>query len=243
MCNINAVIKANIFNNIIFNQILNNDGFQDITDIISVDYVRSQHYIFCTYLLNFISNKEGVFNIIDIGGGFGNIRRIISKYMKINSYTIIDIDNCLQFNKSFLKTYNNTYELFENKYISECGFYNISLSFRDLFINNFLEKNNIDVLIATHSLSKLDMDEFDWYLNNVVSKSKLFFYCTQTLDTCHNPCGAEISLLKIKKIKEIMNTILEIGQPGEEGNCMMYLFESYNNNYNKYVMKTIIYFL
>lgn len=224
-CNIDGLYKAKIFNNDIFKTIINNDGFDNIIDTLTIDFIRSQHYILSTYLLNFIHGKQEL-NIMEIGGGFGNMRRILSKYMDINSYTIFDINNCLQFNKSFLKTHSNNYDLVEDQLYLHRGFYNISIDFRETFIDNFLEKKNIDVLIATHSLSELDIDEFNWYFDNIVKKSKIFFYCTQTLDTVYNLCGADLSLLKIEKIKEYMNTVLEIGQPGEERNCKMYLFES-----------------
>lgn len=58
MCNINAVIKANIFNNIIFNQILNNDGFQDINKILE-NIIKSK----CKYFAVSRYNNGNVINI------------------------------------------------------------------------------------------------------------------------------------------------------------------------------------
>jgi hypothetical protein len=163
-------------------------------------------------------------NIFEIGGGWGNMRRIISKLLSINSYTIFDIDSTLYFNKQFYKENVNNYNLFENTNYCGQGFYNIGLDFRDIYITNYNE--SIDFLIATHSLSELDMNQFCWYYNNIIKKCKYFLYCTQIKDSDHNPVSGEISREKINMIKNIMDIIIEIGQPGQENDCKLFLFKS-----------------
>ena len=85
--------------------------------------------------------------------------------------------------------------------------------------------DSIDFLIATHSLSELDMNEFCWYFNNVIKVCNYFLYCTQIKDSDHNPVSATISLKKIDMIKSIMETVIEIGQPGQENECKLFIFK------------------
>lgn len=200
------------------------DGFNNISEI-KTDFVSSQHYIFTTYLLSIINqNKLDKLNIFEIGGGFGNMRRLISNLLNINSWTIFDMNSVLYFNKEFYKLSKSKYDLFENSINNKQGFYNINFDFRDIYISNF--DNNIDFIIATHSLSELDMNEFYWYYNNIIKKSKYLLYCTQIKDSDHNPVSGNISIQKINLLKKIMDPILEIGQPGQETDCTLFIFKN-----------------
>ena len=205
-----------------FKKIINLDNHSE--NKINCDFVTSQHYIFSTYILSFLEkeNKMNI-NVFEIGGGFGNMRRICSSIIDINSWTIFDIDSTLYFNKEFYKLYPYNYELTENEVFNNKGFYNINTNFRDNYIGNFNEK--IDVVIATHSLSELDMNEFYWYYNNIIKKCNIFLYCTQTISNGHNPVSGEISNLKINMIKQIMKVYLEIPGPGEERGCKLFIFK------------------
>jgi len=218
---------AQIYDRESFNKIVALDNIKIIEDIEEIeDFVSSQHYIFSTYLLNFLVNLNLTnLNIFEIGGGWGNMRRIISKLVSINSYTIFDIDSTLYFNKQFYKENINDYtlRLYENTNYFGSAFYNINLDFRDIYITNF--NDSLDFLIATHSLSELDMNQFCWYYNNLIKKCNYFFYCTQVNDSNHNPVSGEISRQKITMIKNIMNVLIDIGQPGQESDCRLYIFK------------------
>jgi len=224
--NIGGLIIAKNFDKTSLEKILKLDN-HDINNIevINTNFVESNHYIYLTYLLSFLNkdNENKEYNIIDIGGGYGNIRRLLLNLININTYTIFDLNSVLYYNKQFYNYTNNSkFELKENKIINEKGVYNISLDFKNNFIYNY--NNIIDIVIATHSLSELDMEDFYWYLINIISKASIFLYATQIKSSDHNPVSGEISLLKINLIKKYMNVILEIGQPGQETGCKLFIF-------------------
>jgi hypothetical protein len=230
--NIGGLLIANKYNNLILEQILQIDN-NNISNLesINTNFVESNHYIFLTYLLSILYDydKDKEYNIIDIGGGYGNIRRLLLKLLNIKTYTIFDIDSVLFYNKQFYNNTNNqTFDFKENEIINknDKGIYNISLDFKNTFIYNY--NKSIDVVIATHSLSELDMDDFYWYLINIISKSNIVLYATQINTSSHNPVSGEISLLKIDLIKKYMDIIIEIGQPGQDKDCKLYIFKNKN---------------
>ena len=189
-----------------------------------IDFVSSNHYIFCILIFHYlkkINHQMSNCNIIDIGGGFGNCRRLLSEYYDIFSYTIFDLDITLHFNKLFLNTYDNPYKLFYNKKLNkDGGFYNISPKFRD----KFDLPNKLDLVIAAHSLSEISLKEFDWYIENVIKKCSVLFYSCQKTDTGYSPCSTEILNKKLEILKSCMNLYKEVPQPGEEHNCSIFIF-------------------
>jgi putative sugar O-methyltransferase len=229
--NVNGLLKARQLNETITESLLKKDRY-DIKTLTQndMDFVSSNHYILCIYLIHYLTQMNYTMdncNIVDIGGGFGNTRRILSNYFNINSYTIFDLDCTLYFNELYLKKYDNKYNLFKNVNIQEKGFYNIGLDFRDNF--DSFDKLKLDVVIAAHSLSEISLEEFNWYFEHIIKKCKIFIYTTQVVDSGYNPCSLEITLQKINIIKSIMHTYLEIEQPGEGRNCKMFIFTNLSN--------------
>jgi len=230
--NTGGLIKAKNFDRETFSKILKIDMHDsDNLEIINTNFVESNHFVYLTYLLSTLNfNTKQEYNIVDIGGGYGNMRRLLLKLIIVNSYTIFDIESSLFYNKKFFEHTNDTnYLLMENENFNGRGLYNISLNFRNDFVYNSINDSNIkiiDITIATHSLSELDMDNFYWYLINIISKTKILIYATQTVSTNFNPVSGEISLFKINLIKKYMDVILDIGQPGQESNCKLYIFKN-----------------
>lgn len=220
--NVKGLEKCKKLNNKLTKKILTSQNI-DIETYKNIDFVSSNHFIASIHLINELTNMKydmKNLNIIDIGAGYGNIRRILAEYLKINTYTVFDIDCSLHFNELYLKTYDNTYKLFKNKNISEKGFYNIGIDFRDNF-----NINNLDIVIATHSLSEISYDEFEWYIEHIIKKCDILLYSCQIKETNHNPCCKEIIDKKINILRQLMNIQLEIPQPGEENNCKLFIFK------------------
>ena len=223
-CNIGGLKKVYSIDNELTREIMRKYGY-DIDNIKpeDIDFVSSNNYIFCILILHYLKKLNHIMkncNIVDIGGGFGNCRRILSDYYDIFSYIIYDLDMTLHFNKLYLDTYDNQYKLFHNTYIKEVGFYNISPGFRD----KFNLPNKLDVVLASHSLSEISLEEFNWYIENVIKNCSVLFYSCQMKDTDYNPCSIEIVNKKIKIIKNYMNLYIELPQPGEEYNCSVLIF-------------------
>ena len=222
--NISGLKTVKNINNELTREIMSKNGF-DIDNIkpSDIDFVSSNNYIFCILVFHYlkkINYNMNNCNIIEIGGGFGNSRRLLSDYYNIFSYTIFDLDITLHFNKLYLDKYKNKYNLYYNTNINEVGFYNISTSFRD----KFNLPNKLDVVIAAHSLSEISFEEFNWYIENIIKKCSVLFYSCQKKDTGYSPCSDQIINKKIEILKNCMNLYIELPQPGEEDNCSVFIF-------------------
>tara|TARA_B110000971_G_scaffold4082_1_gene4143 strand:- start:9964 stop:10758 length:795 start_codon:yes stop_codon:yes gene_type:complete len=222
--NISGLKKVYSINNELTKEIMNKNNYNiDKIKPEDIDFVSSNNYIFCILIFHYLkkmNHQMSNCNIIDIGGGFGNCRRLLSDYYDIFSYIVFDLDITLHFNKLYLDTYDNSYKLFHNEKLNEVGFYNISPNFRDEF--NLPDK--LDLVIASHSLSEISLEEFNWYIENVIQKCSVLFYSCQKKDTGYSPCSDEVINKKIKILKSCMNLYDELPQPGEEGNCSVFIF-------------------
>lgn len=98
-------------------------------------------------LEKFFGNLEGK-NIVEIGGGYGGLCKIIHDIYRPASYSILDLMEPLQLQKKFLSTFG-------------------------IQINVSREnKVPIDLLIAMYSWSELDLKTQKQYLDDVISKAK-----------------------------------------------------------------------
>ena len=222
--NIDGLKKVYSINNELTREIMNKNDYNiDNIKPEDIDFVSSNNYIFCILIFHYLKKinlEMSNCNIVDIGGGFGNCRRLLSNYYDIFPYIIYDLDITLHFNKLYLDTYDNPYKLFYNENLNEVGFYNISPNFRD----KFNLSNKLDLVIASHSLSEISLEEFNWYIENIIKKCSVLFYSCQKKDTIYNPCSIEIVNNKIDILKNCMNLYIELPQPGEEHNCSIFVF-------------------
>lgn len=112
-------------------------------------------------------------NICEIGPGYGGQSTVISTKFDINSYTYIDCVEAIPVIKKYISNFN----------IPNTRFYT----------NIDIKINEYDLLIADSSLSEMDDDGFDFYLENVVSKCKKLYM------TMNDYYRKETTLSKIRK--------------------------------------------
>jgi len=155
---------AKTINNKLYEKFINRKkkgltGYKGIEDKYEeFDDHDSKHILILTILFN---NNINFKNIVEIGGGYGNCVRIANNIIEYNKWKIVDLPYMIEFQHYFLKN--------EIDDISK-------IEFIDGTNNNYeFKKNDIDVVIATHSLSELSWENFDNYMKNVVSKSKYLF--------------------------------------------------------------------
>lgn len=165
-----------------------------------IDDLDSKHILQLTYLFDKIGLSLN--NIVEIGGGFGNMYRLCNNIVKYNSWDIIDLPHMLKLQKYYL--------IHETKDISNINFINC--------YDIICYKNKIELLIGIHSISEFSWDIFLNYFNNVILKSKYFylgynkncpspeliqyklnhilnngFNKVDSFDYTEHPCGANVS--------------------------------------------------
>ena len=89
------------------------------------------------------------------------MRRLCNNIISYETWDIVDIPHMLELQKYYLK--------------NEIG--DISkINFIDAHLNKKYEYNEIDLVIGTHSVSEFSWYIFINYFNNVISKSKYFYF-------------------------------------------------------------------
>jgi hypothetical protein len=122
-----------------------------------IDDTDSKHILILTYL--FDKNNVECNNIVEIGGGFGNMYRLCKNIIKFNNWDIIDIPHISELQKYYLE--NEIHDL------SDINFYNA--------YNNITYNDTIDLVLGIHSVSEFSWDVFINYFTNVICKSKYFY--------------------------------------------------------------------
>lgn len=102
-------------------------------------------------LINNYGNLDN-FNIVEIGPGYGGQSVVISEIFKIKSYTYIDCVESINLIKKYTSHFNNTKRFFYN--------------------TDSIEIKEWDLVIADNSLSEMDSDGFDFYLQTILKNSK-----------------------------------------------------------------------
>jgi len=95
-------------------------------------------------------------DIVEVGGGYGGLCRMIHAYHKPRSYTIIDLPEALALAERYLKCYG-----IETRMVS-CDAY---------------DEEPIDTFISNYALTELTKDVQDGYANKLLKRSK-FGYVT-----------------------------------------------------------------
>jgi len=152
-----------------------------------VDDLDSKHIFILTFLFNELGKELN--NIVEIGGGFGNILRLMDGVIKFNNYEIIDIPHIIELQKFYLQNELNT-----NTYKK--------INFLDCYKDDIKPKKDIDLIIGMHSLSELSWDFFKNYFDNIIVNSKYLFLSLNK--NCPSP------LLIKKKINYIINNNFKI---------------------------------
>ena len=140
-----------------------------------------------------IVNKFGTsFNsIVEIGGGYGGLCKVMSSFVKFDQYLLLDLEQC---------------NLLSRKYLS---FFNLpTLSHRAEEIDEIDE--NFDLLISNYALSECDRETQMMYIEKFVKKSNKFYIM-------HNNFHADHGNMSYNEFIDIMADTHDIEYHGEHG--------------------------
>ncbi len=156
-----ALNYAKYINNDLYNKFVNQPkgpfGYKGHeNEYNKIDDTDSKHILMLTFLFDNIDLSFN--NIVEIGGGFGNMCRLCKNIVKFNTWDIIDLPHMLELQKYYLEN--------EIRDLSNINFINA---------HSDIKYNNIDLVIATHSVSEFSWDIFLNYFINVIIKSKYFY--------------------------------------------------------------------
>jgi putative sugar O-methyltransferase len=138
-------------------------------------------------LIQFFGNLNGM-RIVEIGGGYGGLCKIISDFYQLKSYTLIDLYPCLQLSKRFL----DDFSISNVEYLTE---------------EELNSNNEYDLVISNYAFSEIRREIQDVYMNKVLQKSSrgylLCNFKTHTWD--NNQMSTEDFKQMIKDIKSFKN--------------------------------------
>lgn len=163
-----------------------------------VDELDSRHIMMSTIITNF---RKVYNNVVEIGGGFGNWYRLNKDIIQHENWYILDLPFVLSLQENYLK--NEIDDISKIKFIS-------SESHKEI-------PQNIDLVIAAHSLSELSWETFLVYYRDIIMNTKYLFYASHKFN-----CGEE---LLTKKMNMIESNFTKIHSIMSEGNLV------YNNLY------------
>lgn len=170
------------------------------------------------YLLTLLIDRFGTLEkarVAEIGGGFGNMARLVGSSSGFASWTIFDLPFVSNLQEWFLGQTMPQLRVARNLAASEPRADVHCVDTGDL--NASLDSlGSIDVLLGTHSWSELPWDSFLWYLNNVLPRTEYLLYATQT-----SWPSTELVQRKLERLLEVMEPVLL--DISEHGNCHNYV--------------------
>ena len=106
---------------------------------------------------NFL-NGEKVNNIVEIGGGYGGLCRIIDSYLGFENYMILDLPEVNKLSQKYLRNFEGTYE-----------------KVTQVFYDEISSVENIDILISNYAFSECSFDLQEAYYTGVISNADKFY--------------------------------------------------------------------
>jgi putative sugar O-methyltransferase len=95
-------------------------------------------------------------NIVEIGGGYGGLCRMLKSIFSINNYLLIDFSEVNQLSKRYLSEYYTDKILWMTP-------------------ETFSNVNNVDLCISNYAFSECDRKIQNEYYEKVIKKSKMFY--------------------------------------------------------------------
>ena len=130
-------------------------------------------------------------SIVEIGGGYGGLCKVMSSFVKFDQYLLLDLEEC---------------NLLSRKYLSHFDL--PTLSHRAEEIDDIDE--NFDLLISNYALSECDRETQMMYIEKFVKKSNKFYIM-------HNNFHADHGNMSYNEFIDIMADTHDIEYYGEHG--------------------------
>lgn len=155
-------------------------GFPKITDFHFLTSHNSIHHLYHLTLFCEKSkfNFDSKIEILEFGGGYGNMAKIIKRMNPLSTYSIIDIPQFTTLQYVYLSSVFNedSVNLVDKSQSIENGKFNL-LTYKRGLVNLF-KKRKIDIFIATWSLSETSISIQNYFkrMNYFNAKYLLFAY-------------------------------------------------------------------
>jgi len=149
--------------------------------------------------LRYLKNTSDIINkfgrkfdsIVEIGGGYGGLCKVMSSFIKFDQYLLLDLEEC---------------NLLSRKYLSL--FHLPTISYRPEEISEIDE--NFDLLISNYALSECDRETQMMYIEKFIKKSNKFYIM-------HNNFHADHGNMSYNEFIDIMADTHDIEYYGEHG--------------------------
>lgn len=114
-------------------------------------------------------------HFLEIGGGFGNVVRLLGRHSGFGSWTIFDMPFMTQLQRWYLQHTLPDHPQQHDDYgvLNGGAIRCVDTEHRNEFVDEF---PGADVLVSTHAWSELSDDDFVWYLRNLLPKVQHVLY-------------------------------------------------------------------
>jgi len=140
-----------------------------------------------------IVNKFGTSfdSIVEIGGGYGGLCKVMSSFVKFEQYLLLDLEECNMLSRKYLSLFDLPTMSYQAEEIVDV-------------------ENNFDLLISNYALSECNRETQMMYIERFVKKSDKFYLM-------HNDFHADNGNMGHKEFIEIMSDTHDIEYYGEHG--------------------------
>ena len=149
--------------------------------------------------IRYIKNTSDIINkfgnsfdsIVEIGGGYGGLCKVISSFIKFEQYLLLDLEECNLLSRKYLSHFNLP-----------------TLSYRSEEIDEIDE--NFDLLISNYAFSECHKEVQQDYIERFIKKSNNFYIM-------HNNFHLELGTIPHEQFVEIMSDTHDVEWYDEHG--------------------------
>ena len=140
-----------------------------------------------------IVNKFGTSfdSIVEIGGGYGGLCKVMSSFVKFENYLLIDLEECNMLSRKYLSNFDLPTMSYQAEEIVDV-------------------EDNFDLLISNYALSECNRETQMMYVERFVKKSDKFYLM-------HNNFHADNGNMSYEEFIDVMSDTHEIEYYGEHG--------------------------
>jgi len=140
-----------------------------------------------------IVNKFGTSfdSIVEIGGGYGGLCKVMSSFVKFENYLLIDLEECNMLSRKYLSNFDLPTMSYQAEEIVDV-------------------EDNFDLLISNYALSECNRETQMMYIERFVKKSDKFYLM-------HNNFHADNGNMSYEEFIDVMSDTHEIEYYGEHG--------------------------
>ena len=140
-----------------------------------------------------IVNKFGTSfdSIVEIGGGYGGLCKVMSSFVKFENYLLIDLEECNMLSRKYLSNFDLPTMSYQAEEIVDV-------------------EENFDLLISNYALSECNRETQMMYIERFVKKSDKFYLM-------HNNFHADNGNMSYEEFIDVMSDTHEIEYYGEHG--------------------------